>query len=171
MEELISIASAVPLVLSVAAFIASLVSVRGRARADREFVDELSKSISAMTDAASDKNVEPEIKQEPQPRRVFVVNSKPAAGSESEPIDAPKFSIQIPADSEHARYLYKIYFSGVKGRGENKELPDYVKKALENLDKRERKYIVKALKQPSIKGRMRYFDKVLKQAFGISGAH
>lgn len=63
-----------------------------------------------------------------------------------------------------------IYFSGVKGRAENKEYPDYLKAALLNLDKPDKIYILKALNQPSLKGRMRYFDKVLKSAFDMAAS-
>ncbi|KJK05336.1 hypothetical protein [Pseudomonas tussilaginis] len=173
MEDFITLASIVPLVLSVVAFVSSLVSVRRRTRAESEFIGELSKVIATMHskadrvggDVTSSNNSPPE-----SGRRVLHVNiaSPREGGGEDNGI---KYSIAPPENPAPNRDMYHIYFTGVKGRGENKELPEYVKIALGNLDKRERVEIVKALNQPSVKGRMRYFDKVLKMAFNLTSAH
>jgi hypothetical protein len=133
MEDIFAWASAAPILLSVVALITSILGVSRRAKAENEFVEELSKSIAGYK----------------------VVTDK------------AEFADKKYAIGEEERYIYHLYFSGVKGRGENKELPVYVKQALYNLNKSDKRYIVKALNQPSVKGRMRYFDKVLKSAISI----
>lgn len=160
MDEVISILSAAPIVLAVVAFITSLLGVRGRAKADAEFVNELSKSISHLNATIERQKAELENKK----TEIERVRAK---------IDPELKMVELKQGSDTTHHvsfkdgssgMYHIYFSGVKGRGENKEFPSYVKEALHNLDKRDKKHIVKALNQPSVKGRMRYFDKVFKMA-------
>ncbi|PYB84162.1 hypothetical protein [Pseudomonas soli] len=172
MEEIIAIASAVPVLLSLTALITTVISFRERAKAENKFVDELSKIIAQMDAVTHDQESKVAVRSPDKPNLTFAVNVRPRSGGfEAVTTEDPKYSVKAHDSSENLKHMYHLYFSGVKGRGENKELPDYVKKALANLDKRNRGHIVKALNQPSVKGRMRYFDKVLKMALNLSGAH
>lgn len=160
MDEVLSILSAAPIVLAVIAFITSLLGVRGRAKADAEFVNELSKSISHMKATIERQKAELEINRAEMER----VQAKIDSELKTVELKQGGDTIHRVSFESGSSGMYHIYFSGVKGRGENKELPSYVKEALHNLDKRDKKHIVKALNQPSVKGRMRYFDKVFKMA-------
>ena len=155
MEDVLLILSAAPIALSVVALLTSLLGVTRRARADSEFVNELSKSIAQLKESIAAQKSEIERVQS----QLYVEMKEVDARNRSQ--GSVNKSILIKGNSSE---MYHIYFSGVKGRGENKELPDYVKEALYKLDKRDKKHIVKALNQPSVKGRMRYFDKVFKMA-------
>lgn len=155
MEDVLLILSAAPIALSVVALLTSLLGVTRRARADSEFVNELSKSIAQLKESIAAQKSEIERVQS----QLYVEMKEVDARNRSQ--GSVNKNILIKDNSSE---MYHIYFSGVKGRGENKELPDYVKEALYKLDKRDKKHIVKALNQPSVKGRMRYFDKVFKMA-------
>ena len=164
MEDVLLILSAAPIALSVVALLTSLLGVARRARADSEFVNELSKSIAQLKESIAAQKSEFERVQSQlyvEMKEVDARNRSQGSVNKSISQGSVNKNILIKGNSSE---MYHIYFSGVKGRGENKELPDYVKEALYKLDKRDKKHIVKALNQPSVKGRMRYFDKVFKMA-------
>lgn len=67
-------------------------------------------------------------------------------------------------EKELAEVYRQIYFEVVRNRAKNKAFPTYITEALSGLDRKEKAVIVSALKQPSVSGRMRYIDKVFKEA-------
>lgn len=165
MEELISIASIAPVILSIIALITTSISFVKRAKAEAEFVLELSKKLKENVErhkAMLEGMDKGPIQLKVNANSVDLKDSSDAVGVVSDA--TAKFSISSNHLDELSAEIYHIYFSSVKGLGENKELPEYVKGALHGLTRSDKKHIVKALSQPSARGRMRYFDKVFKMA-------
>lgn len=163
MEELFSVFSIAPIVLSVIALLSALIAVARRARAEAKFVVKLSLELKANVDRQ--KALAEEMRKKVDQLRPFEQKIWINSDVEGASSDGVKYSIKDPEAKGVADEIYHIYFSSVKGLGDNKELPLYVKDALHNLNKDDKRHIVKALSQPSARGRMRYFDKVFKLAF------
>lgn len=59
-----------------------------------------------------------------------------------------------------------LHFIGARSVASDKDLPDYIRAALNDLEKMDRVFVSRALGQPSTHGRMRYFNRIFRHAFG-----
>jgi hypothetical protein len=76
-----------------------------------------------------------------------------------------KIKISEEVGNEEMRNLF---MSSLRDRAKNREYPVYLKEALHQLDKSEKVLILSALNQPSSAGRIKYYNKVFKEALKLA---